>query len=109
MVEAARIERGSNAPKSLMESDGVLSSRRLGLAPGRLIGKVCEKSCTNLYQGTSAMDENSFAPYRSGTHRETTVSLAQDNNPTPEAREQSEKNRRAMLAGLKGCSNTGEA
>jgi len=55
------------------------------------------------------MDENSFAPYRSGTHRETTVSLAQDNNPTPEAREQSEKNRRAMLAGLKGCSNTGEA
>jgi hypothetical protein len=93
MVEAAGIERASDAPKSLTESDGVLSSRRLGLAPIRVIGKGSEKTCTNLYQGTSAMDENSFAQYRSGTHRETTVSLVQDNNPTPEAREQSEKNR----------------
>ena len=31
----------------------------------------------------------------------TTLSLSQDNNPTPEAREHSEKNWSAMLAGLK--------
>ena len=37
----------------------------------------------------------------SGSGDHTTVSLSQDKNPTPEAREHSEKNWSAMLAGLK--------
>jgi len=37
----------------------------------------------------------------SGSGGRTTVSLSQDHNPTPEAREHSEKNWSAMLAGLK--------
>jgi hypothetical protein len=49
-VEAAGIERASNACKSLVESDGVLTSRRFGLVASRGIGNVPEKTCTNLYQ-----------------------------------------------------------
>ena len=37
----------------------------------------------------------------SGSGNQTTVSLSQDKNPTPEAKEHSEKNWSAMLSGLK--------